>query len=511
MVPANVTDVCTYTEERGISMKVLVIGMNGLGLMPTTPRKARILLKSGKAEVVRKIPFTIKLLYKTGCATQDIDVGIDTGSQHIGVSIVSEDRVLSKEEYALRSTMEKRSLLETRKTYRRGRRYRKVRYRKAKFKPHTKRTYQAEPTQRNKHLTHWKKETNAFGSNRQAGWLPPSIQSKVDHHIRIIERYMEALPPRTKLHIESARMDIARIKDPTIHGEMYQKGRLYDEENVKAYVFARDGYKCKICGKKAGTKRADNSTVKIVAHHIDFRSKGATDNPDRMITVCDKCHSTSAHKPGGILYQWMIEDKRMTRGYRDETFMNILRKRLFKAFPDASYTYGNITAANRKAMGLTKSHANDAVAIACEGRNIIDTTTVRNANDVETVYYQQVRSRKRSLHEANPRKGRKEPNRRAKRNAKNTKAVTINRKVKDKKTGKTVKRQLTFHVYDKVSLNGQTGWISGFTKKSAYVRDEQNNFIKYTNKEYSNVNLSDLKVISHNNNWLIGPREPIGR
>ena len=51
---------------------------------------------------------------------------------------------------------------------------------------------------------------------------------------------------KTRLHIETARMDIARIKDPTIHGEMYQRGRLYDEENIKAYVFARDNYKCKV-------------------------------------------------------------------------------------------------------------------------------------------------------------------------------------------------------------------------------------------------------------------------
>ena len=60
-------------------MKVLVIGMNGLGLMPTTPRKARILLKEKKAQVVRKVPFTIQLLYKTGCAVQTKTLGIDTG------------------------------------------------------------------------------------------------------------------------------------------------------------------------------------------------------------------------------------------------------------------------------------------------------------------------------------------------------------------------------------------------------------------------------------------------
>ena len=59
---------------------VLVIGMTGVGLMPTTPRKARILIQAGKAKVHRKTPFTIRLLYKTGSATQETVLGIDTGS-----------------------------------------------------------------------------------------------------------------------------------------------------------------------------------------------------------------------------------------------------------------------------------------------------------------------------------------------------------------------------------------------------------------------------------------------
>ena len=173
---------------------VLVIGMNGLGLMPCTPRKARILLKEKRAKVVRKTPFTIRLLYKTGCATQPITLGVDTGSQHIGIGIVSDDTVLSKSEYELRSTMEKRRLMETRKRYRRGRRYRKTRYRHPKFRFHTKRTYAEKPMKRNGHLTHWKKDTISCMSNRPSGWLPPSVQSKCDHHIRIISRYAEALP-----------------------------------------------------------------------------------------------------------------------------------------------------------------------------------------------------------------------------------------------------------------------------------------------------------------------------
>ena len=470
-------------------MKVYVIGMNGLGLMPTTPRKARLLLKAGKAKVVRKVPFTIRLLYKTGRNTQQTTLGIDTGSQHIGVAVVADDRVISKEEYTLRSSMTKRSLMEIRKTYRRGRRYRKVRYRHPKFRPHTNRVYVEQEITNHKHKTHWKKLTNTFQSSRPDGWLPPSIESKCEHHIRIIQRHMEALPPCTILRIEVARFDVARIKNPDIHVEMYQHGRLYDEENVKAYVFERDHYTCQVCRQKAGTHRQDGSVVKLVAHHIDFRSQGATDNPDRMIAVCTGCHTTKAHEPGGILYQWMIEDKTVSRGYRDETFMSILRQRLFQAFLDARFTYGNFTNADRKLIGLPKTHANDAVAIAN------GPTPIRH--DEKTVYYQQVRSRKRSLHEANPRKGRKEPNRNAARNAKNTKSITCGKK--------------KYHVFDKVLCLGQVGWITGFTGTSCRVVDAEGNYIQYPGKTYTQVNAKDVRVIAHNHNWLCGVRTSIGK
>ena len=77
-------------------MSVLVIGRNGRALMPTNPRKARLLLKKKTASVVCRHPFIIQLLYKTGCATQEGCIGIDTGSQHIGVGITCGDRVILK-------------------------------------------------------------------------------------------------------------------------------------------------------------------------------------------------------------------------------------------------------------------------------------------------------------------------------------------------------------------------------------------------------------------------------
>lgn len=95
-------------------MSVPVIGQNGMPLMPTTERKARILLKNKRAEVICRHPFAIRLLYKTGCATQNGSIGIDTGARHIGVGITCGNRVILKAEHTLRSSMEKRTLIQTR-------------------------------------------------------------------------------------------------------------------------------------------------------------------------------------------------------------------------------------------------------------------------------------------------------------------------------------------------------------------------------------------------------------
>ena len=469
-------------------MSVFVVGLNGCRLMPVSERKARLLLKDGKASVYRKVPFTIKLNYKTGSTTQPGYLGIDTGSQHIGVSVVREDgTVLHKEEISLRDSMTKRKLLETKTSLRRGRRYRKTRYRHPKWRPKTKRVYCEVPDKKGRH---WKKQKSTFTSGRPEGWLPPSLQSKTDHHIRWIRKLQGLLPEGYRLSIELGRFDPARMKNPGIHGDLYQKGPQYDYENVRAYVLDRDRYTCQVCKKKGG---------KLHVHHILYKSHGASDNPQYLVTVCSACHTTENHLPGGVLYQWMQEQKKFTRGLRDATFMNILRKRLRKTFPDAVFTYGNITKVDREKLKLPKSHGNDATAIA------LVRTGVTSVKDKEPVLYiQQVRRKKRSLHEETPRKGRKEPNRKAARNCKNTKAVTFTERRGGKKTS------VTACLFDRVELNGKKGWISGFTGTSCYMKDTEDNYIRISGK-YNQVSLSKLRILHHCGNWVVGARKPLGK
>ena len=68
-------------------MRVFVKNMRGEPLMPCKPSKARKLLKADKAKIISYKPLTIQLTIATGETTQDVDVGVDTGSTHIGICI----------------------------------------------------------------------------------------------------------------------------------------------------------------------------------------------------------------------------------------------------------------------------------------------------------------------------------------------------------------------------------------------------------------------------------------
>ena len=70
---------------------VYVLNKNGQPLMPTeNHRMVRMLLKEKKAKVVRRTPFTIKLIVKTKGFTQPIVLGVDAGSKTIGFSASTE-------------------------------------------------------------------------------------------------------------------------------------------------------------------------------------------------------------------------------------------------------------------------------------------------------------------------------------------------------------------------------------------------------------------------------------
>ena len=73
-------------------------------LMPTERHgHVRRLLRDGKACVVNRTPFTIKLKYRTTTYVQEVSLGIDAGTRHVGVSATTKSKELFSSEVVLRS------------------------------------------------------------------------------------------------------------------------------------------------------------------------------------------------------------------------------------------------------------------------------------------------------------------------------------------------------------------------------------------------------------------------
>ncbi len=110
-------------RERHLSrldVKIFVLNMRGQPLMPTTPRKARVLLKEKNAKVIRRTLFIIQLNYPTAEFKQPIALGIDAGYSKVGFSAITNLQELLAGELALRKDVSKK--LDDRRMYRRKRR-----------------------------------------------------------------------------------------------------------------------------------------------------------------------------------------------------------------------------------------------------------------------------------------------------------------------------------------------------------------------------------------------------
>ena len=312
-------------------MVVYVLNQNGQPLMPTVRfGKVRRLLRDKKARVVRRCPFTIRLLYEPETnVVQECVCGVDTGTRHIGAAVVGNDKVLYQSQTELRDDIKKK--MDARRGYRRNRRFRKTRYRKQRFL----------------------NRKNSTKPNR----LPPSVKHKVQAHIDEIE-FCKKILPVSDLILEVSQFDTALMKNPSLMNEKirhwgYQQGFNYGYSSRRSAILHRDNYTCQCCGKK---------NCRLEVHHIRFKSDGGTDDEENLITLCEDCHK-------GVHACTVVLNKKhkKSKGLKHATHMSIIRSRLLKRYPDAIETFGFITSENRNHLKLEKDHYIDACVIASGG------------------------------------------------------------------------------------------------------------------------------------------------
>ncbi len=350
---------------------VYVLNKDGQPLMPTERYgKVRRLLKSEQAVVIKRCPFTIKLLNETTSHTQEISLGIDAGSKHIGLSATTRNKVLYESDVALR--IEIIELLSKKRELRRSRRNRKTRYRKPRFDNRT--------------------------HSKHKGWLAPSIEQRIQTHLTVTDRVHKMLPV-SKIKVEVASFDMQKIQNPEIEGTEYQQGRQLGFWNIREYVLSRDGHVCQCCKGKSKDKILN-------VHHIESRKTGG-DSPDNLITLCEYCHKQ--YHLGKIKLPSSIKRR---QSLRDAAFMGIMRwtfyNRLKEMYPNVNHTYGYITKNTRienKLLPKDKdtddkhyplNHVIDARCISGNPLSVSD----------GTVHYQKkVRCHNRQIHKCSISKG----------------------------------------------------------------------------------------------------------
>lgn len=317
--------------------------------------KVKHLLKDEKAKVVCKEPFTIRLLYDSTLYTQDLTLGVDTGSSTLATAVTNKDNeVVYTSEVQVRNDITDK--MKRRSKYRRNRRNHKTRYRKARFL----------------------NRKNSTKSNRHS----PTMKSKLQSHVKEIE-FIKSILPISKLILETATFDVHLMKNPNMNRHWgYQKGLNYGFENTKAMVLNRDNYKCQFC-------KGKHKDSKLEVHHIIFRSKGGSDEQDNLITLCHTCHKD--------LHDNKIKPnfKGKTKGnLKYATQMNEIRSQLLKHYPEAIETFGFITKANRLENKLPKEHYIDACMIASCGQSInFKTNTIYYKMSVSEGDYRQTNGR----------------------------------------------------------------------------------------------------------------------
>ena len=416
-------------------MLAFVLNSNNQPLMPCSSRKARLLLKQNKANIInkRKDSFTIQLNYNTTNFTQPLTIGVDTGSKNIGIAIKNGNNILQTYLIYLRTDI--KSLLETRKTLRRARRN-KFRYRPVRF----------------------------LNRIKPIGWLPPSIQSRVNNLIHRI-KLIQAKLPFSNLILEVGNFDVQKMVNPNIQGKEYQQGLTYGFNELREFILARDHYSCQ-------NKSCTKTDKHLHVHHKFFKSQGGTDRADNLITLCKKCHMD--------LHQGILDVKfKRVQEYKEPPFMNSLKLRLQQTFPNAVFSFGYITKAKRQLMKLEKTHVNDAIAIS-----FLDDIRNDYKDYHNDFIIMQFRSKKRSLHEQTARKGRSKPNVNQIRNNKNVRAVGM------------------FKLGMQVIYDNKLAFISGFTGKSAYLKDVNNEYLHESGKNYKQISLTKLRKVCYNNNWI---------
>ncbi|MGB8266179.1 MAG: RNA-guided endonuclease IscB [Candidatus Velthaea sp.] len=303
-------------------------------LEPVHPAVARQMLRAGVAAVFRRAPFTVIRKAQVAQPSTMLELRIDPGATTTGLVLVHGDRVIFAAELTHRGKAI-RAKLEARGNLRGARRNRNLRHRAKRFDNRT----------------------------RRAGWLPPSIQSRVDNVVSWA-RKLASLASVASIAIEQVRFDTQAMQNPEISGVEYQQGALAGYE-VREYLLEKLGRSCAYCDKK---------DTPLEVEHIVPRSRGGSDRVSNLTLACRPCNQRKGNAPAAEfvndparLRKILARSKAPLAGAAAVNAARFAIVAALKAtsLPVSCWTGGR-TKFNRCTLGYPKAHWIDA---ACVGEN----------------------------------------------------------------------------------------------------------------------------------------------
>jgi 5-methylcytosine-specific restriction endonuclease McrA len=329
---------------------VFVVDLHQRPLMPCTEKRARLLLERGRAVIHRVFPFTIRLQDRTvGDSTlQPLRLKLDPGSKDTGMALILEgsngSKVLFFGEIHHKPGIKAR--LDARRAVRRSRRARHTRYRPTRF----------------------------LNRRRPDGWLPPSLEARVDQTLHAVARIRQSAHV-TALSVEHVRFDTQQMQNPEVSGVEYQQGELAGYE-VKEYLLFKFGHKCAYCG-------GLSKDPVLEVEHMTPRSRGGTDRVSNLAIACHTCNQAKGKRTPEEWADALLRSRKAIdqtciancsrvrvqakTPLKDAAAMNTTRWALLRRLADFGLPIetgsGGLTKFNRTQLGLPKEHYYDALSV----------------------------------------------------------------------------------------------------------------------------------------------------
>jgi len=236
------SDVYTASEQQAYRIFVPVI-YNNKPIMPTTPSRARKLIKNKEATpFFKRGIFCIKLnRIPSAENTQEIAIGIDPGSKKEGFTIKSESHTFLNIQADAVTYV--KDAVEVRKNMRKSRRFRKTPYRK-----------------------------NRINRNHGKSFLSPSTKARWQWKLRIVQQ-LSKIFPITDIIVEDikARSKPGKRKWNCSFSPL-EVGKSWFYSEIKKYgkLYLKQGYETKELRDSAGLKKSKEKLSEVFeAHCID--------------------------------------------------------------------------------------------------------------------------------------------------------------------------------------------------------------------------------------------------